>query len=115
LRCPKLPCDRDARISGRRLPSKPDKIKKVFGYNAITTTSIKPQWGIELPVRCVTIAGNADEGNQFIPLQQQIVRFHSAHPRLHLLDAKYDELHDYAFARTQGAVPLIDYTAVQIS
>jgi len=26
-----------------------------------------------------------------------------------LLDAKYDELHNYEFARKQGAVPLIDY------
>jgi hypothetical protein len=109
FRCPKLPYDRDARIGVRRLPSNPNKIEKIFGYNAIITTSIEPQWGIELPVACITIAGNAQEGNQFIPLQEQIRRFHSANPRIHLLDAKYDELHNYEFARKQGAVPLIDY------
>ena len=109
FRCPKLPYDRDARIGVRRLPANPDKKEKVFGYNAIITTSIEPQWGIELPVGCVTIAGNAEEGNQFIPLQQQIARLHSAQPRIHLLDAKYDELDNYQFARNQGAVPLIDY------
>ncbi len=109
IRCPKLPYDRDARIGVRRLAANPDKIEKIFGYNAIITTSIEPQWGIELPVGCVTIAGNAEEGNKFIPLEQQITRFHSAEPRIHLLDAKYDEFHNYEFARKQGAVPLIDY------
>ena len=72
-------------------------------------TSIESQWGIELPVGCITIAGNAEEGNQFIPLQQQIRRFHPAHPRIHLLDAKYDELHNYEFSRQTNAIPLIDY------
>lgn len=109
FRCPKLPHDRTARIGVRRKPSNPDKIEKVFGYNAVITTAIEPQWGIELPVACLTIAGNAEEGNQFIPLQQQILRFHDVHPRIHLLDAKYDELHNYEYARQQGAVPLIDY------
>jgi len=109
FRCPKLPYDRNARIGVRRLPANPDKKEKIFGYNAIITTSIEPQWGIELPVGCVTIAGNAEEGNQFIPLQQQINRFHPAQPRIHLLDAKYDEFANYEFARRQGAVPLIDY------
>jgi hypothetical protein len=109
FRCPKLPYDRDARIGVRRKPSNPDKTEKIFGYNAIIATSIEPQLGIELPVGCITIAGNAQEGNQFIPLQEQIRRFHCIDPRIHLLDAKYDELHNYQFARRQGAIPLIDY------
>jgi len=109
FRCPKLPYDRDARIGVRRKPSNPDKTEKIFGYNAIITTSIEPELGIELPVGCITIAGNAQEGNQFIPLQEQIRRFHCVNPRIHLLDAKYDELHNYEFARKQGAIPLIDY------
>ena len=89
--------------------SNPEKIEKIFGYNAIFTTSIEPQWGIELPVGCITIAGNAEEGNQFIPLQEQIRRLHCASPRIHLLDAKYDEFRNYEFVRKQGAIPLIDY------
>ena len=109
FRCSKLPYDRTARIGVRRKPSNPNKTEKIFGYNAIITTSIEPQWGLELPVACLTIAGNADEGNQFIPLQKQIFRFHDVQPRIHLLDAKYDELHNYEYARQQGAVPLIDY------
>jgi hypothetical protein len=109
FRCPRLPYDRTARIGVRRKPSNPDKTEKIFGYNAVVTTAIEPEWGLELPVACVTIAGNAEEGNQFIPLQKQILRFHDVKPRIHLLDAKYDELHNYEYARQQGAVPLIDY------
>ena len=109
FRCPKLPYDRDARIGVRRMPSNPDKTEKIFGYNAIIATSIKPQLGIELPVGCITIAGNAQEGNTFIPLQEQIRRFHCANAKIHLLDAKYDEFDNYEFARKQGAIPLIDY------
>ena len=60
FRCPKLPYDRDARIGVRRKPSNPDKTEKIFGYNAIIATSIEPQLGIELPVGCITIGGNAN-------------------------------------------------------
>jgi hypothetical protein len=109
FRCPKLPCDRDARIGVRRKPSNPDKTEKIFGYNAVIATAIAPQVDLEIPVACITIAGNAEEGNQFIPLQKQIDRFHDAEPRIQLLDAKYDELHNYEYVRQQGAVPLIDY------
>ena len=109
FRCPKLPYDQDARIGVRRKPSNPDKTEKIFGYNAVISTSIEPQLGIELPIGCITIAGNAQEGNTFIPLQEQIRQFHCVDPVIHLLDAKYDELHNYEFARNQGAVPLIDY------
>jgi hypothetical protein len=42
------------------MPSNPDKTEIIFGYNAIITTSIEPQLGIELPVGCITIAGNAN-------------------------------------------------------
>jgi len=109
FRCPKLPYDRDARIGVRRKPSNPDKTEKFFGYNAIIATAIEPHLGIELPIGCITIAGNAQEGNTFIPLHEQIRRFHCIDPRIHLLDAKYDELHNYEFVRKQGAIPLIDY------
>jgi hypothetical protein len=64
-----------ARIGVRRKPSNPDKTEKIFGYNAIIATSIEPQLGLELPIGCITIAGNAEEGNQFIPLQRPINRF----------------------------------------
>jgi hypothetical protein len=108
FRCPKLPSDTEARIGVRRNPKNPDKIEKVFGYNAILTTSIELSLGLELPVVCLTISGNAEEGNQFIPLKKQLLRHHP-NTKIDLADAKYDELHNYQYARNLGSIPLIDY------
>jgi hypothetical protein len=100
--CYKLPYDREARIGARRNPSSPDKAEKIFGYNAVIRTAIEPMWFIKFRVACLTIAGNAEEGNQFILLQQQIFRFHDAHPRIHLLDGKHDVLHTHEYARKKA-------------
>ena len=108
FRCPKLPSDTEARIGVRRNPKNPDKVEKIFGYNAIVNTSIELSLGLELPVGCLTISGNAEEGNQFIPLKEQISKHHP-NTKIDLADAKYDELHNYQYARTTGSVPLIDY------
>ena len=108
FRCPKLPSDTDARIGVRRNPKNPDKLEKIFGYNAILTTSIELSLGLELPVGCLTISGNAEEGNQFIPLKEQLSRHHPD-TKIDLADAKYDELHNYQYARTMDSIPLIDY------
>jgi hypothetical protein len=108
FRCPKLPSDTEARIGVRRDPKNPDKMEKVFGYNAILTTSIELSLGLELPVGCLTISGNAEEGNQFIPLKEQLSRHHPS-TKIDLADAKYDELHNYEYARTTRSIPLIDY------
>jgi hypothetical protein len=108
FRCPKLPSDMEARIGVRRNPKNPDKVEKVFGYNAILTTSIELSLGIELPVGCLTISGNAEEGNQFIPLKEQLSNHHP-NTKIDVADAKYDELHNYQFTRATGSIPLIDY------
>jgi len=108
FRCPKLPSDMEARIGVRRNPKNPDKVEKVFGYNGILTTSIELSLGLELPVGCLTISGNAEEGNQFIPLKEQLSRHHP-NTKIDLADSKYDELHNYQHARTMGSIPLIDY------
>jgi hypothetical protein len=108
FRCPKIPSDQEARIGVRRNPKNPDKVEKVFGYNAVMATSIELSLGLELPVACLTISGNAEEGNQFIPLKDQISKHHP-NTKIDLADAKYDELHNYEYARTTGSIPLIDY------
>jgi len=108
FRCPKLPSDMEARIGVRRNPKNPDKIEKVFGYNAIMATSIELSLGLELPVGCLTISGNAEEGNQFIPLKEQLSSHHP-NTKIDVADAKYDELHNYEYARTIHSIPLIDY------
>jgi hypothetical protein len=109
FRCPKLPHDMDARIGVRRNPKNPDRIEKIFGFNAIIDTSIELSLGIELPVACTTIAGNGEEGRHFITNKNQILQNHGKPSRIHLADAKYDELHNYEFSRSQGTIPIIDY------
>ena len=109
FRCPKLPSDLDARIGVRRNPQNPNRKQKIFGFNAIIGTPIELTLGIELPVACLTIAGNAQEGNQFIPLKEQILQHHGKPSKIDLADAKYDELHNYQFSRSHGAIPIIDY------
>jgi hypothetical protein len=109
FRCPKLPADMDARIGVRRSPQNPSRTEKIFGFNAVIDTSIELELGLELPVACATIAGNAEEGKCFIGNRQQIIVHHGQTSRIDLADAKYDELDNYAFSRSHGAIPLIDY------
>jgi len=108
FRCPKLPSDTEARIGVRRNPKNPDKLEKIFGYNTVFTTSIELSLGLEFPVGSLTISGNAEEGNQFIPVKEQLSRHHP-NTKIDLADAKYDELHNYEYARKMGSIPLIDY------
>lgn len=109
FQCPKLPSDMDARIGVRRDPQNPNRKQKIFGFDAVIDTSIELTLGIELPVACVTIAGNAQEGNQYIPNKQQILQYHGKTSKIDLADAKYDEHHNYEFSRSYGAIPIIDY------
>jgi len=109
FRCPKLPADRDAKIGVRRDPQNPNRKQKIFGFNAVIDTSIELTLGIELPVACTTIAGNAQEGNQYIPIKEQILHYHGKISKIDLADAKYDEHHNYDFTRSHGAIPIIDY------
>ena len=109
FRCPKLPSDTDARIGVRRNPQNPNRKQKIFGFNAIIETSIELTLGIELPVACTTIAGNAEEGRHYITNKEQLLHYHHKTSKIDLADAKYDELANYQFSRSHGAIPIIDY------
>ncbi len=109
FRCPKLPSDMDARIGVRRDPQNSNRKQKVFGFNAIIDTSIELSLGIELPVACTTIAGNAEEGRHYITNKNQILEYHSKISKIDLADAKYDEHANYEFSRSHTAIPIIDY------
>ena len=109
FRCPKLPADRDARVGVRRNPQNPKHKQKIFGFNAVIDTSIELDLGLELPVVCTTIAGNAEEGRHFITNREKILAHHGKTSNIDLADAKYDEHHNYEFSRSHGAIPIIDY------
>ena len=99
----------DARIGVRRNPQNPNKKEKIFGFNTIIDTSIELDLGLELPVACSTIAGNAEEGKYFIINKEQVQTHHGKASKIDLADAKYDEHNNYDFSRSHGAFPLIDY------
>ena len=107
--CPKLPKDTDARIGVRRDPQNPNKKQKIFGYNAVLTTSVELQLKIELPVAVSNIAGNADEGSLIIVNDDQIAAHHRCQVKVDIADAKYDITNNYEYIRARGSIPIIDY------
>jgi len=111
ISCPRLPKDTDARIGVRRHPLYPDKKEKVFGYNAVISTSVEPQTGIELPVAVSNIAGNAEEGDHLIINKEQIRKHHVCKTAVDCADSKYDIIKNYNYIREQGSIPIIDYNS----
>jgi hypothetical protein len=111
FKCPKLPADMEARIGVRRDPQNPNRKQKIFGYNAVIDTSIEMGLGLELPVACSTLPGNAHEGKHYIINREQILQYHGKTSKIDLADAKYDEHNNFAFSRSNGAIPIIDYNS----
>lgn len=107
--CPKLPKDTDARIGVRRDPQNPDKKQKIFGYNAVLSTSVELNLKIELPVAVSTIPGNAEEGSLIITNKKQIHAHHNCQTKIDIADAKYDVTENYQYIRDKGSIPIIDY------
>ena len=109
FKCPKLPADMEARIGVRRDPQNPNRKQKIFGFNAVIDTSVEMDLGLELPVACSTLAGNAHEGKHYIINREQILEHHGKTSKIDLADAKYDEHDNFSFSRSHGAIPIIDY------
>ena len=109
FKCPKLPSDREARIGVRRDPQNPNRKQKIFGFNAVIDTSIEMELGLELPVACSTLAGNAREGKHYILNREQLLEYHGKTSKIDLADTKYDEHDNYAFSRAHSDIPMIDY------
>jgi len=109
IRCPKLPKDKTARIGVRRDPKNPDRKQKIFGYNAVFSTSVELHLGIELPVAVNNIAGNAEEADFLIKNSLQVHSHHNCRVKIDIADAKYDALKNYEYIRAKGAIPIIDY------
>jgi hypothetical protein len=58
-------------------------------------------------VTCNTIAGNVEEGRYFIISREQILTNQGKTSKVDLADAKYDELANYAFSPSHGALPIV--------
>jgi len=109
IRCPKFPKDTEARIGVRRDPQNPDRKQKIFGYNAVLSTSVELLLHIELPVAVTNIAGNAEEGDMLIANREQILTHHTPQVLIDIADAKYDAIKNYDYIRHKGTIPIIDY------
>lgn len=109
IACPKLPKDMDARIGVRRNPQNPEKKEKIFGYNAVLSTSLELQLRLELPVAVSCIAGNAEEGNMLIANRERIRHHYVVKVEIDIADSKFDAAKNYEYIRGQGSIPIIDY------
>jgi len=107
--CHKLPKDLDAKIGVRRDNQNSDKKVKIFGYNAIFSTSVELHLGIELPVAISNIPGNAEEADMLVKNTDQINDHHDCNIKISLADSKYDAIKNYNYLRSQGIIPIIDY------
>ncbi|MGA1868150.1 MAG: hypothetical protein ACMUJM_06340 [bacterium] len=109
IRCPKFPKDIYGKIGVRKNPQNPDKTEKVFGYNAVFSTSVELALGIELPVASSNCAGNAEEADLLVKNRKQISDHHDAHVMIDIADSKYDVLKNYTYVRNHGSIPIIEY------
>ena len=107
--CHKLPKDLDAMIGVRRDNQNSDKKVKIFGYNAIFSTSVELHLGIELPVAISNIPGNAEEADMLVKNTDQIYDHHNCNIKIALADSKYDAIKNYNYLRSQGIIPIVDY------
>jgi len=66
VKCPRMPSDLEAKVGYRRSNHNPNKKVKIFGFQAMITTSIEVEIGLELPVGCATSSGDELDGSYLI-------------------------------------------------
>lgn len=109
INCCKIPSDMNAGLGCRRSKDNPDKKEWVFGFNDVIATTVEPLTRLELPIAVISIPGDNDEGDEFIPLMKQIDQHHSFKTKIYLADSGHDYVRNYNAVREKGAIPLIDY------
>ena len=110
VRCPKVPADLDAKIGYRRSKYNPNKKEKVFGFQAVITTSIELEVGIELPVACCSTPASDSDGSYFISSKFQIKFNHpTLKTYLDIGDTGFDHIPNYNWSRSESSIPIFDY------
>ena len=110
VRCPRMPADLDAKNGHRRSKINPDKTEYVFGYNLVTSTSVEPELGLELPLNSFVGNGFLHEGSCLIPLKEKMrLRHPYLKTGIDIADAGYDERDNYDYIRLSGSIPFIGY------
>ena len=74
VRCPRMPADLEAKIGYRRSKHNPNKKVKAFGYQAMITTNIELEIGLELPVGCKTTSADKLDGSYLILEREKLIK-----------------------------------------
>ena len=109
VRCPRMPSDLEAKIGYRRSNHNPNKKVKIFGFQAMITTSIEVEIGLELPVGCVVSSAEKSDGSYLVPERRKFIREHELLPSLDIGDAGFDVTDNFQYVRSTGSIPIIDY------
>ena len=109
VHCPRMPSDLEAKIDYRRSNHNPNKKVKIFGFQAMITTSIEVEIGLELPVGCVVSSAEKSDGSHLIPERRKFIREHELLPSIDIGDAGFDVTDNFQYVRSTGSIPIIDY------
>jgi len=107
--CPKVPADLEAKIGYKRANHNPNKKVKVFGYQAMITTNIELEIGLELPIGCASSPGDELDGSYLIPEREKFIKEHKILPYLDIGDCGFDIKKNFNHIRSSCSIPIIDY------
>ena len=109
VKCPKIPADLEAKIGYKRANHNPNKKVKVFGYQAMITTNIELEIGLELPVGCITSPANELDGSYLIPEREKLIKKHKFLPYFDIGDCGFDIKKNPRHVRNTSSIPIFDY------
>ncbi len=104
-----MPVDLEAKIGYRRSNHNPNKKIKVFSYQAMITTNIELEIGLELPVGCITSPGDELDGSYLIPEREKLIKEHGFLPYFDIGDCGLDIKKNFSHIRSTCSIPVIDY------
>ncbi|MFQ5868237.1 MAG: transposase, partial [bacterium] len=109
VNCPRVPADLEAKIGYRRSNHNPNRKVKVFGYQAMITTNIELEIGLELPVGCKVTSADKLDGSYLIPEREKLIQNHGFLPYLDIADSGFDIEKNFHRIRSTSSIPVIDY------
>jgi len=107
--CPKIPADLEAKTGYRRANHNPNKKVAVFGYQAMITTNIELEIGLELPVGCVSSPADELNGSYLIAEREKLMQKHGFLPYFDIGDCGFDIKKVFNHIRSTCSIPVIDY------
>lgn len=107
--CPKIPADLEAKIGYKRANHNPNKKVAVFGYQAMITTNIELEIGLELPVGCACSPANELDGSYLISEREKLIEQHGFLSYFDIGDCGFDIKKNFSHIRSTSSIPVIDY------